>query len=235
MEYIENFEKVGEKPGGTVPGYIAKDIRDGSYWIIKFPKHSIIAQNEVLAGTLYALAGVKVPELKLVEYRGENMGKTFAVASRFDQQLTRCNIDRKLTGLMEGFTIDAWLANWDVVGLEYDNILSNKAGDAVRVDLGGSILFRAQGEPKGKAFGPAVVELLSLRDPRVNPQSAKVFADLREADMIAGLMCLEAVQIDDIMDAVSDCQLPSKISDVLIERRDFILENLHGRPTVTFH
>ena len=53
-----------------------------------------------------------------------------------------------ITGVNDNFVVDAWLANWDVVGLGYDNLLV-KAGRAIRVDTGAGLRYRAQGGPKG--------------------------------------------------------------------------------------
>ena len=57
-----------------------------------------------------------------------------------------------------GFLADAWLANWDVVGLAADNIVTGPGKKAYRIDVGGSLIFRAQG--KGKPFPPEVSETL---------------------------------------------------------------------------
>lgn len=52
----------------------------------------------------------------------------------------------------QGFIADAWLGNWDVAGQGYDNIIktgtAHDVGDAYRIDTGGALLFRAQGNPK---------------------------------------------------------------------------------------
>jgi hypothetical protein len=42
----------------------------------------------------------------------------------------------------DAFAVDAWLANWDVAGLNYDNTVLVQ-GRAVRIDVGGSLRYRA--------------------------------------------------------------------------------------------
>jgi len=56
------------------------------------------------------------------------------------------------------------LANWDVVGLEYDNIgcADKKCSKAFRVDVGGALLYRALGQPKGKLFNSIPTEHKTL-------------------------------------------------------------------------
>lgn len=64
--------------------------------------------------------------------------------------------------LADGFMADALLANWDVVGLELDNVLWD--GDhPVRLDQGGTFAFRAQG--KRKPYGPVPTEVWTMMSP----------------------------------------------------------------------
>ncbi|HWL71015.1 MAG TPA: hypothetical protein VNS22_21925 [Geminicoccus sp.] len=76
-----------------------------------------------------------------------------------------------------GFAVDAWLANWGMIGLSNDNLQIGPDGKAVRVDVGGSLEYRPQGAKK--VFGHEVAELASLRDPKVNAQAAAVFGGSR--------------------------------------------------------
>jgi hypothetical protein len=48
------------------------------------------------------------------------------------------------------------------------------------LDPGGSLIYRAQGGPKGKAFGDEVGEWHSLRDAGVNPQNYKLFGEMSD-------------------------------------------------------
>jgi hypothetical protein len=54
---------------------------------------------------------------------------------------------------------DALLANWDVVGLNQDNVLWHD-GEPIRVDQGGTLEYRAQGQTKD--FGPVPSEVWSM-------------------------------------------------------------------------
>ena len=57
----------------------------------------------------------------------------------------------------DGFAVDAWLANWDAP--KNDNTQYRDSG-VVKVDVGGSLRYRARGELKD--FGNIVDELSSL-------------------------------------------------------------------------
>ena len=67
-----------------------------------------------------------------------------------------------------------------MVGLNYDNLLK-KGIFAYRIDTGGALLYRAQGSPKGVAFGIKVDELNSLRSSVANQQSSRVFGSVTNA------------------------------------------------------
>ena len=113
-------------------------------------------ENEVVANRLYEAAGVKVPKVqKSTDGR---------VASKIEtslQDIPRDNVP-SIKGVADGFATDAWLANWDAVGLSYDNIKS-RGGQAMRIDAGGALRYRAMGAPKGAAFGKKVGEVTTLR------------------------------------------------------------------------
>lgn len=222
--WLNDFKRIGDKPGGTVPGWLAEHRDDGSRWIIKFVREDILAQNEVLAAKLYEHAGVRVPELHLVEYEGHNAQMRLAVASRYDDNLYRPEfLDGNVLGLMEGFLVDCWLANWDVIGLEYDNIMKDDFG-AVRVDVGGSLLFRAQGAPKGKQFGPAVLEVMSMLDYDVNPQAYNVFKRMEQHHILSATTHIDAIDPAVVIDLVDECGLPEHVTKVILDRLDFIKE-----------
>ena len=54
--------------------------------------------------------------------------------------------------------------NWDIAGLEHDNIVHNKKTDNLHaIDHGGAFHFRAQGGPK--EYGSDIAEKESLRNP----------------------------------------------------------------------
>ena len=136
-------------PQGSTPGGLYGD-QEGQKFYIKKPKSLQHVQNELLAQDLYKLAGVDVLESMETELEGAP-----AIASGWLDMTGSGTNPKGLPGTKEGFVTDAWLANWDSVGVgstKYDNILDH-VGKAVRVDLGGALLFRGTGGPKGGKFG----------------------------------------------------------------------------------
>lgn len=176
----ENFpyKQIGPQKGSN-PGGLYEDAY-GKKWYIKFPASEDHAKNELLAAKLYKLAGVDAPHLKLVKKDGQ-----VGIASAFQEGLSENSAALKAgaPGAKEGFGADAWLANWDTAGLSYDNMPVDKDGKAIRIDVGGSLLYRAQGGPKGDAFGTTVPEVDTLRDAAKNPVTASIFGSMNERDL----------------------------------------------------
>lgn len=218
LESADDWHKTG-KATGTNPGGFYTD-RDGQPWYVKVPRSPAVAKNEILAAHLYQAAGVAVPELKSVTVAGKP-----AVASKIVPGLAK--LTPGAAGVMDGFAVDAWLANWDVVGLAHDNLLEDPAGRAIRVDVGGSLLFRAQGELKGKHFGNEVGELETLTN-GMNPQSEEVFGSITHAELLAGIAKVASVPVDTIRAAVEDygpgtAEQRKSLANTLIARRAYLL------------
>lgn len=179
IESIDKWEQTGPQ-GGSNPGGRFKDDK-GVEWYCKFPADESIAKSEVLAAKLYAAAGVDGQDAKLITKDGK-----IGIASRWVTVNKAKPADlAKAQGTLSGFAVDAWLANWDVVGLGYDNLQLGADGKAVRVDAGGSLEYRAQGSKK--PFGGKVDEIDTLRDAKVNPQAASIFGKMTQADITASV------------------------------------------------
>lgn len=193
VETMDHWPQVGNQKG-TNPGGFFKD-EHGQRWYCKFPKTYNHARNELLTAKLYEAVGIRVPELKLVEDGGE-----IGIASKVVegvQQAPNAIKSGKVPGVFEGFVADAWLANWDAVGVGHDNLLVGADGMAIRIDVGGSLLYRAQGAPKGSAFGDKVGEIDSLRDPK-NHWPASVFGKITKEAVVAGVKRLAQLPDNEI-------------------------------------
>lgn len=113
------LRQIGPQQGSNFGG-VFRDARTGEIWYVKTSPTQAHAQNEILAAKLYQAAGIDVPELRLITLDGRR-----AVASRFLDDLARADVHTlsKTRGVREGFAVDAWLANWDVCGAGFDNLL----------------------------------------------------------------------------------------------------------------
>jgi len=214
-------------PKGSNEGGIF-EAPDGSRWYVKKQKSVAHAQNEHDASALYRAAGIDVPEV-IIGGGTPGLGAGVHTATRIvpegDAKLGNVvafpgkNPD-KLLAAREGFAVDALLANWDVAGLTYDNIIFDQDGKPHRIDVGGALEYRAQGGKKGSAFGTEVTEWDTLRDPKKNPQSAKLFAGLSDSELVKAVEHVERLTPEKIREVVEDKELAEKI----IARRNNLLK-----------
>lgn len=224
---LDGMTQIGGQ-GGSNPGEMLRG-PDGTEVYAKYQKSDMHAANEVATAAIYNKVGVPAADVK----HGTKTGRDNATFSEIIPRTsaTPGNDARLQQKIREGFVIDAWLANWDAV--LNDNTISNKDGDPVRVDVGGAMLFRAQGKPKGSNFGDTVGELDSLLDPRMNSTSASVYGKPTPEQIKAGVDKLRALSesdIDAIVDEsfkhVSPANKPTidKLKKTLKARRQFILD-----------
>jgi len=220
---VSGWAKIGDQKGSN-DGGVFKD-KLGGKWYVKFPGSADIAKSEFMATKLYQMFGFPVPKSKLITKNGK-----IGIASKWDETLSKGSAEKlaKAKGARAGFVIDAWLANWDVVGLDLDNLLLNDKGEAVRLDNGGALAYRAMGGKKGSAFGRDVPELDTLLDPSKNATSATVFKGIKKSDLKAGAELLAKIkpsQIDEICEKVAIGTLmdQSDLAGKLKARRSFIL------------
>lgn len=227
-------QALGSNPGGM------HQAPDGTKWYVKFAKDDPARggmdhlREEMVANRLYQAAGINVPETQFVQ-----IGDRVGIASKVIDGQTGIpgSLLRQVDGVTDGFATDAWLANWDVVGLSDDNILVHgfnhatnkieKGATGWRIDVGGSLRYRAQGKTKGTSFGEHVGELSSLRD-GTNAKSSAVFGHLKESEIVAQVESLAATFSDDvinrIVDSVPDLAGAPRLKSLLKARRDDLVK-----------
>lgn len=217
---MDNWVQTGGQ-GGSNPGGKFKD-PSGQEWYCKFPADEDVAKSEVLAAQLYAAAGLAAQDAMLVTKDGKVgiASKWVSVSKASPAALA------KAEGAQAGFAVDAWLANWDVVGMAYDNLQVGPDGKAYRIDAGGSLTYRAQGGKK--AFGATVGEIDSMRDAKINAQSAAVFGSMTEADITASVAKVAAISDQTIRAIVEahgpgDAAAKKQMADTLIARKADLL------------
>lgn len=214
---------------GSTPGGVFKN-ENNKLIYVKVVSSESRARNEILASRLYALAGVDA-----VSLRGVMHNSQYAVTSLFDSNLKKINFDSNyahVKGLHEGFITDVWLANWDVVGEEKDNILM-KNGLAKRIDVGGALLFRAQNGLKGTDFNIVPNEITTMLDAKVNYAAAQVFSSVSRNKIIEGIKRLSHIDNEKI---IKECLThgPGKRKDrfalakILIERKNWLIKELNN-------
>ena len=234
---LSEMKQVGEQKGSQ-PGGVYEDPWTGYKYYIKHSKTPDHARNELLAAKLYALGGVNTLKYQQVDEGDNKLG----VATRW-QELKKDNMSqldaaqRKMA--QRDFAVHAWLANWDAAGIDGSNQGIDESGNPISLDLGGSLLYRAQGQPKGVAFNSSVDEWESLRSASVNKKAASLFGDMTADQLRESAAQLAHISAQDINDEVlnsglfaGDITKQLALSAKLNERRTAILKKaaLAGQP-----
>lgn len=209
-----DLTKVSGQLGSNEGGWYEKP--NGERFYVKFYENPSQGQAEFVANAVYAKLGIKAVRSEIIQLDGRE-----AIASPAVPEATSAS--REAQGgsedVQKGFVADAFLANWDVVGLVYDNIVQGKDG-FYRIDNGGSLIFRAQGGDKAYPPG-SIPELQSMRVP--GRPTGEVFAGITEDEI--GRQARELVSKlspEDIRAIVDESGLEG-------EDRDRILTGLLGR------
>ncbi len=129
----------------TAIGNIYKDDK-GVEWILRDGVMSEYAQNEYLAYKFYKLAGINVPNFKLLK-----LNNTYSTGFKYTSLLLSPITKNDYDKLWFGFGIDTLLGNVDIFGDINNNILKNNDGIVFRMNLGGSLLFNIHGVKKSIA------------------------------------------------------------------------------------
>jgi uncharacterized protein len=197
--------KMGSNEGGTF------EDKSGQKFYVKRPASKAHVANELAASRLYKLAGVNT--LNYVDVEGGNH-----VATKLEK-LDKKNIseltpaERKEAA--KDFVVHAWLSNWDAAGTGGDNqgVLNGKV---TTLDVGGSLRYRAQGGPKGAAFGPKVSEIETMRDPKMSPDAARLYGKMTDDELKTAATRVTSISDEDIRKAVGG---DKELADTLIARK----------------
>jgi ADP-ribosyltransferase exoenzyme len=215
---FRGLKRVGGQLGSN-PAALFEDER-GQKWYVKAQKTPLHAANEAVASALYRKLYVTTPEV-FTGSGAPGLGDGPQTASEWmdvDEPDFGDPIFRRDTH--GDFGAHAWLANWDVAGMGMDNIRVEKGSNfPVEVDVGGSLLFRAQGGEKGELFGGVVTEFDTLRDGRYAPQGSRLFADMSVEELAASAEHVEKITPSQIRATVAEYHMPDELADRLITRR----------------
>ena len=198
-------EVTGSNIGGSTGARLVED-SSGNRYILKKGSNTSNehVKSEYLATQLYGLLGLKTPEMELYE----KVGETFLLSS-FILGCKSNSVYRysDAAEMAKGFVVDVFLANRDAYN-NGDNILISPAGEAIRVDNGGSLNFKSRGgnkeydkdfEADFDSFVRYNAEVFSeLSDDDVNNQLKSLYE--RRDDVLAYLKADKQTDLSKIME-----------------------------------
>lgn len=228
--------------GGSTGAVLMKDAK-GNQFVVKHGNHAAHLMEEAHADAVYQAAGINVPRFQVYQGpAGPIKVSEFVSGDTLKDVLNSGDakrIHKAKKNLQSGFAADALLGNWDVIGMDADNVLVDKKGQVWRIDNGGSMRMRAQGQPKGDAWNPYPTELWTMRgkekqpgDPAVqgaNAQAAGVYGDMTYADV-----CKSVRELTNNRDAII-AATPVDTRDTMIARLDNLEHVAEAGEQMTAH
>ena len=227
---LANFRKYKEATGSNTGGFYVNKDNPADRWYFKFPDDNNKVLNELLAGRLYQAAGVEVPDIILVQAENGQLGIASRLIDGIESNKTALIDGSIRSGVYDNFVVDAWLGNWDVVGNAFDNLLIKDGVRGIRIDVGGSLIYRAQGKLKAPYdFGKTVKELATMTNLDESRPATKVFKNITKEELRAGAAKVLRIKDSDIRKIVMDFGPGSvdeklKLADLLIDRKKYIEE-----------
>jgi hypothetical protein len=187
-----NLERV-KSLGGSTGAELVKDPATGNLYVRKKGANADHLRSEHQADELYRTFGVKVPDSHLYETstgpvklaRYLDGAKTIAELEHSDPTMFKKAIDK----IQRDYGVDAILGNWDLFGMNGDNILVTPDGTPYRVDNGGSLEWRAMGTKKSslgdKLWTDYPTDLWTITDKKINKTTApEMLKDMKPTDWV---------------------------------------------------
>lgn len=171
--------------GGSSDAKLMID-KNGKKWVVKKARTKdgkIIngqLEQEVLSDNLYRIMGINSPYGSYLIKEGDTVYK-IAAFYEDHKNLGAVSSEKRqeyYDKVKDGFVMDAFLGNWDVIGAGKDNIIlaDKEYGGVCRIDNGGALEYRAKGRKKtDEDFGPEIKELTTFLDSDKNPVTAEVY------------------------------------------------------------
>ena len=210
----DDLKQVGPQMGSNEGGVF--EDKSGDQYYVKKSKSPEHTTNELTAAALYNLAGA--PTLKYREAGDDHVATQLEKASK--KTIAEFTPAERREAQKQ-FAVHAWLANWDAAGTGGDN-QNVIGGKPTTVDVGGALNYRAQGAPKGDAFGNAVPELSTLIDPSKNPYGAKLFGDMTDQQKLESMKAVTSIPDESIKNVVSAMGGDAELAQKLIKRKQYI-------------
>ena len=209
---IATMQKVGGQMGSNPAGVYQDKI--GRRFYVKSLESRAHARNEIIAAKLYLLAGA--PTLTYVSAKEPNQIATEFV--ELDKKRVSRLTDSERRQAQHWLGVHAWTANWDAAGFDGDN-QGIVDGVVTTLDVGGALEFRAQGDPKGKAFGTSVCELDTLRKNADNPHAVRLFGDMSPVAINEAIAVVTQIPDASIRKAIAENGGSIALAEKMIERK----------------
>lgn len=230
LDLIPTGEKAGTQGGEW---HIDKKTGD-RYFGKEYHGNFDRCSTEYIVNTIYNLMNIPAVESFISGkkvFSREVLGSIFPAEKKYDKEYVQKHFN--CSDILNGFVVDAWLANWDIFGLDYDNIIKTADNRMVRSDAGGCMYYRAMGAYK-ESFGKKdkfgnipVAEIETMRNPKMAREAGIIFQNISNIQIKKQIVSLVSTMTDTVVAEIvknSGISNSKEIIDVLIKRRNW-LEN----------
>lgn len=168
----------GMKGADPELGEVFTDALTSERWLVRYHTDERQARGEAVANALYRRLGLEAPHSRVV-----SIGGRVGVATREPVGWSTTTLaeltEAHKREIADGMPVDAWLANWNVTGIDGTKIKTRPVnlgvgGNVLRSDNAGVFAFRTTGAAKPFNAGE-VPELETLLDPVKASNAAKAF------------------------------------------------------------
>lgn len=162
LQFLEALEAIPGTKYGSNPGGIHRDSETGEKSYVKHYKNPDQAKTEALTGAIYKHMGIHTLDPEMHDTSSIKTKWNPDVKTQPPHAYDKVS-EHHANQLGKMYHAAVLTKNWDMVGLEHDNIVHNsKTGNLHAIDHGGAFHFRAQGGHKD--YDSDIKEKQSLRD-----------------------------------------------------------------------
>ena len=219
--------------GGSNGAALYQDA-NGNRFYAKKAKSDAHAQNEILASVLYERMGIPSSQARLGTMNGQSFIVSPEVKGDTNGFTKNIGDPEFLKALQDGFAVDAWLGNYDVIGNDSYNVIADENGMPVRIDAGGALMYRGTGSIKSW-WGAKPTEIDDMRFGSSKSGSygnaKSVFgkmSDEQVRDSAAKLLDISNADIQQIVESTGFApDVQKSLADTLVKRRHAILSQFN--------
>jgi SPP1 gp7 family putative phage head morphogenesis protein len=211
-ETIDGLQDI-QRLGGSTGARLVQDPVTGKRYVLKRGSSPDHLREEFYADALYNALGVNVPKARLYETTQGPVKLAEFIEGKTLNRFSPEEIARFKKDIQKHMATDAVMGNWDVIGEVADNVLVTPAGKIYRIDNGGSLRFRAKGEPKGALWNDHPIEFWTLRNQKMNPTAFEIFKDTSIYDIGKQIRELETKRA-----AIEALNLPRDLERTIMAR-----------------
>lgn len=218
-----SLAKISDQLGSNRGGWY-EDSYNKEKFYVKFYEDFNQARVEYITNAIYSKLGINAAKS---EFKTVDDEEAIASSEIPGAESVRMAEVKQSEDIRSGFIADAYLANWDVTGANYDNLVRDNEGRMHRIDNGGALTFRARGGQK-EYFPDQIPELENMRDPKY--PAGKIFGDITEDDMRQQAEKLvKTLSEEDIDKIIEQSACPEEMAELirvgLKGRRQFLIKH----------